>query len=1427
MATEEKRMIHGVQVVFPCKPYPSQFSMMEKVIKGIERKQNCLLESPTGSGKSLALLCSALAWQTAEYEKKRVAEEASTASTSEESTNITCTCQKPKELNPDKNNDDVLSTQEVVQTAAQLISLGDNDDDDDFKDSSSSKFKTPGNTDKTKARRSHLNIAYETSPPGGEQESCADSKMCCACSCKQEEVTTKRKYIVPKIYFGTRTHKQITQIVRELRKTAYREAKMTILGSREHTCIHPSVSKMKGKNEGCKELLDGPGCKFNDRVKKVFFCQSQIKDLGLTQAWDLEDIIGVGQAKTACPYYGTRSLKKDADIIFSPYNYLIDPLIREALEINVKDQIIILDEAHNMEDAAREAASQTLKCDELEKAIKELDEMIANNMKTPDCLRIRQMCHGLIKFMEDNEASLQQQSYDQAYRCWSGYDIIARMDQLGIGPKHFPDIKKSYTKVKETEDETKVWNSHGQEVKLSKPVLSTLEAIHKVLDYLYRDDLKFVPDYRVAIVKTTSYTSNRDTDNSWLNSKKRRGMRAVPVSVNSLNFWCMNPGVAFSDFNDARSIVLTSGTLSPMSSFESELGAPFPIKLEANHVIEDKQIWVGAIGHGPKGGSLQAVYKTMETFNFQDELGELVLKVCQKVPYGVLVFLPSYKALEKFSERWRNTGVWAKIESKKKIMTEPRSSDKVDFEFLMKDFYNTIECCQDENEGDIDGALFIAVCRGKVSEGMDFADNNARAVITVGIPFPNIKDVQVKLKKEYNDMHKNTRGLLSGGEWYEIQAFRALNQALGRCLRHRKDWGALILADERFVRDGPRYCKGLSKWMRNKVRPFQGFFTAMDSLSTFTENCIKDMPKVDPNASFIPGTPVIPGHHADPSQSDLSPVTSTPITKRAFDTKKHFSIFTPIKPGKETANQSNQRLQSTNQMECRLISPTEVNGDATLRKASQSQQVLKGPIKGQSSSDPTQPSVPGQGSMLGPAHEQVLKLLNSKLLPQDKPYYVMINEGTPMQQLFLIEPPDSPVNQQDSFNQNVATIVSTPLTKHTSTLPMKTGMKSILLPKRLSEGPSKGVVAVSTQSSCVGSSAGIASTTAQNSSTQCVSSLDHSVEKPLDKSKNESGSESKINNFFKFCKLPEKSFENVVNKSGECSDMSTERPTTPNVFDADTLEDIKDTGIQTDNEDPLHDLCQPDKDDTKLIGTQNSDVKIKSETPVGRKPIFRKKSDMESGTKQENMDGESSDNDFKVKRRSVSGNAITDCQVETSIVDGEDEPLKTRRRGTKRKTQSRSNNLTSKRSKGVDFLDNMDNSKENEPSDQPSLSCASCETVIIPNLKDFEKRLRIPGFLKGISRHKNAAYIYTVVTKPDQFLPVEVNVEGITMNSTWSEETGCCVQYLRCRGCCKTNTRNSDKDIIGARIVSTTQDNQLYSVGQTWLLSNDMKIKEG
>lgn len=45
----------------------------------------------------------------------------------------------------------------------------------------------------------------------------------------------------------------------------------------------------------------------------------------------------------------------------------------------------------------------------------------------------------------------------------------------------------------------------------------------------------------------------------------------------------------------------------------------------------------------------------------------------------------------------------------------------------------------------------MGVCRGKVAEGLDFADNNGRAVIIVGLPYPPLKDPRIILKKRYLD----------------------------------------------------------------------------------------------------------------------------------------------------------------------------------------------------------------------------------------------------------------------------------------------------------------------------------------------------------------------------------------------------------------------------------------------------------------------------------------------------------------------------------------------------------------------------------------------------------------------------------------------------------------------------------------------------
>lgn len=78
-----------------------------------------------------------------------------------------------------------------------------------------------------------------------------------------------------------------------------------------------------------------------------------------------------------------------------------------------------------------------------------------------------------------------------------------------------------------------------------------------------------------------------------------------------------------------------------------------------------------------------------------------------------------------------------------------------------------------------DGGALLAVCRGKVqiseitienliyknvfycfkvSEGLDFANDNGRTVIVIGIPFPPSLDPKVKLKMSFlDDLRRNSK----------------------------------------------------------------------------------------------------------------------------------------------------------------------------------------------------------------------------------------------------------------------------------------------------------------------------------------------------------------------------------------------------------------------------------------------------------------------------------------------------------------------------------------------------------------------------------------------------------------------------------------------------------------------------------------------
>lgn len=109
----------------------------------------------------------------------------------------------------------------------------------------------------------------------------------------------------------------------------------------------------------------------------------------------------------------------------------------------------------------------------------------------------------------------------------------------------------------------------------------------------------------------------------------------------------------------------------------------------------------------------------------------------------------------------------------------------------MNEFYEKI---QDPSSK---GAIFMAVCRGKVSEGLDFADMNGRAVLVTGLPFPPLKDPRVILKQRYleenrgKDREVKDRRCLSLDRFYKLSniffsAFSLLPGSNGTRWKHRE-----------------------------------------------------------------------------------------------------------------------------------------------------------------------------------------------------------------------------------------------------------------------------------------------------------------------------------------------------------------------------------------------------------------------------------------------------------------------------------------------------------------------------------------------------------------------------------------------------------------------------------------------------------------
>uniref|UniRef100_A0A914XD34 DNA helicase n=2 Tax=Plectus sambesii TaxID=2011161 RepID=A0A914XD34_9BILA len=794
--------IEGIPVQFPFEPYKCQLAYMERVIQCLNQGTNAALESPTGTGKTLSLLCSTLAWLQARKEK----------------------------LRPDWTQQGGVVTSDMIDRLS-----------------------------------------------------------------------------LPRILYASRTHSQLAQVVREVNKTNYKYLKIAVMGSRDQLCINETVCKEPNnviKANMCRSLVSARKCRYYNEYDKNAFLTTDQRYTEEGKVLDIEDIVSVGRKIGECPFYRSRSMFDTADLILLPYNYILDPRVRRANKIELKGSIVIFDEAHNLEQICEESASVSIKTSDISACLREakqtLELIISEEEQLRKAMDESTVAFGQASTKEEKQKSTQVEKKDLAHlivllqnleKNVDDIDLTRDGKQVGnLSGKVFPgefvmtllersefrrDMRDAISSLidkvgvylaNHSQSSQGIWQNRGSKLQEFSSFISTVYAdSYEDMALLNRCD-------------TTAPTSKEQAKrfNLYMASENAEGKNKTSGATGlTLNYWCFSAGLTmrFLQSRGVRSIIVTSGTLSPLTTFVAEMGINFPVTLENEHAASSSQVIAAAVrnGVGPSVGGvskpvlLNGAFQNRQTAGYVSALGELLVQTARIVPQGVLVFFASYSQLNFCVQKWKEvtqgalSNAWARLNALKAVFIEPHS--KVEFHQTVINFTDAVENGK--------GGMMLAVCRGKMSEGIDFADSHCRAVVIIGIPYPPLMDARVCLKKNYlNELRCAKQTATDPEVWYATEGVRAVNQAMGRVIRHKDDFGVVILADSRFCGYDERR---FPAWLRRSMRSFDVF-----------DAFLKEMAEFFRRRGLKPGDPA-------PSMTKVRSEVSVAQPRRPYD------LFNPIK----------------------------------------------------------------------------------------------------------------------------------------------------------------------------------------------------------------------------------------------------------------------------------------------------------------------------------------------------------------------------------------------------------------------------------------------------------------------------------------------------------------------------------------------------
>lgn len=216
------------------------------------------------------------------------------------------------------------------------------------------------------------------------------------------------------------------------------------------------------------------------------------------------------------------------------------------------------------------------------------------------------------------------------------------------------------------------------------------------------------------------------------------------------------------------------------------------------------------------------------------DLTMVIQNICNVVPAGIVCFFPSYDIMNQFYNYLLQTKSLDRIQQKKKVFKEPRSGGQ-QTEKMLSDYAHAVKSAGKCIEpGARTGAFLMSVVGGKLSEGLNFSDDLGRCVCVVGLPFPNKTSPELSEKMKYLDkvaVEQKTTSTFSGNEYYENLCLKAVNQCIGRAIRHINDYATVLLIDERYQQE--RIKKKLPAWIQTSLRSPNNFGSIQGSLVKF------------------------------------------------------------------------------------------------------------------------------------------------------------------------------------------------------------------------------------------------------------------------------------------------------------------------------------------------------------------------------------------------------------------------------------------------------------------------------------------------------------------------------------------------------------------------------------------------------------------